>query len=225
MNTNTTPPLVVCLSGFAESGKDAIADTLCDEYGYERFSFSDAINEMLTVLNPVVRVPLGHAQYSRAYDLRSVPPVATDGDLFVRYADLVGMLGYTEAKTVPEVRRLLQVFGTEVGRKMISESIWADVGARTMHSGLAEGKRFVIVNFRFLNEGDVASSVARAHGGTAEHWYVARPGKGRVNDHESEDLAEAIHEGRRDVDVWVDNDGSLADLRATVVDHLASRLS
>ena len=49
----------------------------------------------------------------------------------VTYREAIEERGYTEAKAeFPEVRRLLQVFGTEVGRDLFGENVWVDIMKR-----------------------------------------------------------------------------------------------
>jgi len=83
--------MIIGLSGRAGSGKDEVAKVLVDLYGYKRIAFADAIRDALYELNPLV----------------------SDR---IRVADLVDEYGWDFAKKNFEVRRLLQVFGTEVGR-------------------------------------------------------------------------------------------------------------
>jgi dephospho-CoA kinase len=91
--------MIIGLSGYAQSGKDTVAELLCLNYGYKRISFADPMRDAIYTLNPYVE----------------------GGN---RVADLVDEYGWDVAKANPEVRRLLQVFGTEVGRKQFGENFW-----------------------------------------------------------------------------------------------------
>src|SRR5690606_741544 len=59
---------------------------------------------------------------------------------------------YVEAKTDPEVRRLLQKLGTEVGRNMIGENVWVSIMARKIDDHRSAGHPVVVTGLRFPNE-------------------------------------------------------------------------
>lgn len=86
----------VALVGPAGVGKDTVASILVSEYGYERIAFADALKQALLQADPQV----GHT----------------------RLRDVVDALGWDQAKTNPEVRRLLQEFG--MAMRSLDESIW-----------------------------------------------------------------------------------------------------
>jgi len=47
---------ILGLSGYAQSGKDTIADYLVKNYGYTKISFADPIRKALYALNPKVNI-------------------------------------------------------------------------------------------------------------------------------------------------------------------------
>ncbi len=98
--------MIIGLSGYAQSGKDTVAELLCLNYGFKRIAFADAIREGVVRLNPML----------------------DDG---IRVADLVEDYGWDVAKGNTEVRRLLQVFGTESpdeGPKGLLGTAWHSTG-------------------------------------------------------------------------------------------------
>lgn len=123
---------LIGLGGALRAGKDAVGDHLVDKHGFQKLGMSDALNEALLVLNPWIISP----HYARP----------------LRYQELHNLVGYVEAKKNPEVRRLLQVLGTEVGREMISEDVWADIAERKISRLLGSGQSVVITAMRFPNE-------------------------------------------------------------------------
>jgi hypothetical protein len=179
---------IIGLHGYAQSGKDTVAGFLKD-YGYVRFAFADRLRECVYALNPVV---------SRA----------TSDE--VRLQELVDALGWDEVKvTYDEVRRLLQVFGTEVGRELIKDSLWVDIVLDQIADRMliAQGK-FVITDMRFPNEVDGLSDFAVDMGVDLQLWKITRPGVGPVNTHVSDaGLADDLF------DLIIENDGTLDDLR------------
>ncbi|GAA0946055.1 hypothetical protein [Actinocorallia libanotica] len=120
----TTP--LIGLSGYAGSGKDAVADAL-ERRGWERAAFADRMREFLMLQDPSVPTPF------------SSP---------VRLSSLVRMYGWDSAKrTFPEVRALLQRTGTEAGRGVLGEDVWVNALL-----GPWDGRPLVVSDVRFPNE-------------------------------------------------------------------------
>jgi len=176
------PSRLIGLSGFAQVGKDAVAEILKD-HGFKRVAFADPIREAMYILDPIVRSDT----YGRTFSLREV----------------IDDLGWDEAKTtVPEVRRLLQVFGTEVGRQLFGESVWTDMAMRK----IGPTGQYVITDVRFPDE----VHAIRVRGGSL--IKIIRPGYIPVNKHVSDaGLPSNLFDG------VIFNDGTLEDLRAQVV--------
>lgn len=171
------------VGGYATAGKDAFADVL-EEQGFYRTAMSAPLNEILKVLNPYVRDENGYV---------------------ARYAEFEELCGYTRIKKIPEVRRLLQVLGTEVGRKMIDPDVWVKLAVKSMmpHPNAA------VTGIRFPNE----MRLIREHGGLLV--WIDRPGVAPVNTHESDNTLTEL-----DFDVVVHNDGSLEDLHEKTRNYL-----
>lgn len=179
--------MILGLTGLAGCGKDTAANHLVAHRGYERRAFADPMRTALYALDPLVRV---HGSQHRL-------------------SALVDTLGWDQAKRgVPEVRRLLQRFGTEVGRTMWGDDFWI---TQALH-GVAPGDRIVVTDVRFPNEGDAV----RALGGRVVR--IDRPGAGLGG-------AEGGHATETqfvDADAVVVNDGDLADLAGRLDALLAS---
>jgi len=200
---------IVGIGGKLASGKDAVSDYLVETHGWKKLGMSDALADALYALNPYILLPtaLGWKNRFTAWLARvfRVPP----RDVYVRYAWLVDAFGYTEAKTYVESRRLLQVLGTEVGRNMISDSVWTDIMERKVKEAVAEGYPGVIVTgIRFPNE---LESISDNLGG--ELWWVIRPSlaAGENSHHASENSVLPS-----DFDRTILNSGTLQDLYLTV---------
>ena len=174
---------LIGIGGYAGSGKDAIADILEDSHGFYRTFMSQPLNAALCRLNPQVEV--------------------RHGEVF-RYVDLINQLGYAKAKELPEVRRLLQAMGTEVGRDMFGQTVWIDQ-LRNYLAAQKPDDDVVVTGIRFPNE----ASMIRELGG--ELWWVYRPGYGPVNSHSSDNTLSLRH-----FDRVVVNDGTLEDLEQLV---------
>lgn len=162
--------MIVGLSGYARSGKDTVAR--CME-GYTRRAFADPMRDMMLVLNPIVHDS-------------------------VRLADAVQRIGWEGAKCqYPEARRLLQAFGTDVGRNMIDDDLWVQVSARDLRGW----EKIVFTDVRFPNEADAIRKIG------GQVWRIERPGYGPVNGHSSETALDGY-----EFDATVVNDGSVEDL-------------
>jgi dephospho-CoA kinase len=143
--------MIIGLSGYAQSGKDTVAELLCLNYGYTRMSFAQPMRDAIYTLNPIV------------FNLNS------------RVADLVDEYGWDVAKANPEVRRLLQVFGTDVGRKQFGDNFWVQQAFDKL-----ESTKIVFSDVRFPNE---ANEIIQ-YGGQV--WRVNRHNHAPVNTHKSE---------------------------------------
>ena len=164
--------MIIGLSGYARSGKDTVAELLVLNYGFKRMAFADGIREALLVLNPILH----------------------DGH---RLNEVVGMYGWEVAKSKDEVRRLLQVLGTEVGRKLINEDVWVWL----LFNKISTDERIVIPDVRFPNE----AKMIEQQGGDV--WRINRHNHTAVNDHISEHAMDN-HMFKR----VLYNDGTLDDL-------------
>jgi len=164
--------LIIGLSGYARSGKDTVANLLVLNYSFKRLAFADAIKDAVLLLNPIL-------------------------DNGRRVNDVVNDYGWEIAKANTEVRRLLQVMGTEVGRKLIDEYVWID----KVFNQIATGERFVITDVRFPNEANMIQAVE------GKVWRINRHNHSAVNTHISERAMDNFM-----VDHVVYNDGSLDEL-------------
>jgi len=164
--------VIIGLSGYAQSGKDATSNLLCLNYEYTRRAFADPMRHALTIINPKL-------------------------DSITRVSDYVDDYGWDIAKKNPEVRRLLQVLGTDFGRRMIGNDVWIKMAM----SDLRQGDRVVISDVRFPNE----AQAIKAMGGSM--WRINRHNHSAVNNHASERAMDNYM-----FDHVIYNDGTLDDL-------------
>jgi hypothetical protein len=143
--------MIIGLSGYAQSGKDSTAELLCLNYGYTRVAFADPMRQALLTINPQL-------------------------DSITRVSDLVDDYGWNLAKKNPEVRRLLQVLGTDFGRKMLGDDVWINIAL----SGIKSEDRIVVSDVRYPNEAEAIKKL----GGTV--WRINRHNHTAVNGHTSE---------------------------------------
>lgn len=149
-------PRIISLSGFAGAGKDTVGHILAN-YHYRPLKFAEPVYQSLEAIDPLITWQAGREPK--------------------RVSEIVERIGWDEAKrTIPEIRRLLQRVGTEMGRELFGEDFWVNQLLRKVHSG---GK-YVITDTRFPNE-----FAALARLGALMVW-IYRPGVDAVNDHASE---------------------------------------
>lgn len=180
---------VIGLTGYAQSGKDTAAAFLV-ERGFTRVSFADILRDSLYKLNPVVSVARETVRHG-----------------WGRVRSIVDDMGWDVAKVqYPEIRELLQRFGTEVGRELYGENFWVQMAM----AKLVDGQDYVIPDVRFPNEAHAVHEL----GGIV--LRVVRPGTGAVNSHVSDTGIDALP---TDGEIW--NGGDFDDLLDEVLETVA----
>lgn len=174
--------MIIGLSGYARSGKNTVADILGEQY--RQVSFAEPMREALYKLNPI----LGKDSLT--------------GGL-IQLKNMVDAVGWDMAKELStEVRRLLQVLGTEVGREMFGQDFWVHMAIK----GIKPTDNVVFTDVRFMNEVIAIKNMG------GEVWRINREGVEAVNAHVSE----------TSLDKWlfnrvINNNGTLNDLRVQIL--------
>jgi hypothetical protein len=166
--------MIVGLSGYAGAGKSTAATELV-AMGYQRRKFAAPLKNMMRALLLAQGADAAERERMIEGDLKEVPTVYLNGQT-PRYA--------------------MQTLGTDWGRALISESLWADAAVRDV-TGHA-----VFDDVRFDNEAEAI----RSRGGVIIE--IRRPGVGPVNNHVSERPPAPDH--------VVVNDGTAAELALAV---------
>lgn len=198
---------LIGLGGYAHAGKDAVADYLRDSFGFFKTYMSEPLERALLILNP--QIPLYPLNWKEG-----TWPQQLGSKMYRDYRWLHALVGYDHSKNNYEVRRLLQVLGTEIGRKMFDEDVWINLAFGVVDRELAAGKNVAITGIRYANE---LASVESRNGVSV---WVERPGYGPVNDHSSDNTLSSA-----DFEYVIDNDGTLEDLYdkvARLVDDLVA---
>ncbi len=149
--------MIIGLTGYAQSGKDTLANILVEQYGFKRVAFADPIRDFCYEVNPVI----GH--------------VANEDTLL---RTVVDRDGWETAKQNQSVRRLLQNVGV-AARNQFGELFW--VAQALSPTKISEGDKVVITDVRFVNEAEAIKMFP-----DSQLWRVKRPGYGPVNNHVSE---------------------------------------
>lgn len=124
-----------------------------------------------------------------------------------RLSEVVEDLGWERAKDAyPEVRRVLQRLGSEAGWQLHGKNLWTNlVAARLDELG---DMPVVITDLRFEHEGDFL----RRHG-----FLIVGIERGNHDGLAGAEGAHASERGDISVDVTIQNDGTLEELRAAVL--------
>jgi hypothetical protein len=172
--------MILALTGKARSGKNTVGDYLTRTRGFKQLGWADKLKEAALALDPVVCFIPGY--YGRTeFDGGGTDFWLNAGD---RLSLVVQCYGWEDAKKVPEVRRTLQRFGTEVGRNLFGENFWVDQAFRTIEKLEEEGaKLFAINDTRFDNE---ATEVQKKNGYVIEVRSNRETDIGENGNHASE---------------------------------------
>lgn len=188
--------MLIGLSGYATSGKDAVADRLRDAYGFTKLYMSQELERALLKLNPWIPIDASSSAPEADLLIKGILPNIS----WIRYAEMHDLIGYDASKTNPEVRRLLQVLGTEVGREMIDQDLWVRLVFRKVDDAMGAGHDVAITGIRYPNE----LEWVRRRGGVVV--WVDR-GLAPVNGHTSDNSL-----GQEHCDLTLINWGTLDDL-------------
>ena len=176
MRVNITDVPLVGLMGRKRAGKDSVAEGLAIHAAFLRYAFAARLKEALLALDPIV----------------------SDG---LRLSNFVAILGWEGAKTIPEVRRLMQYYGDSA--RMLDPDIFVRATMPKVERALADGYSVVVTDVRRKNE---AEAIRRAGGVLVR---VVRPGADDGDTHISETECDEV-----EADAEIVNDGALADLAA-----------
>lgn len=173
--------MLIGLCGYAGAGKDTAAQLLIEEYYFQRVAFADPIKKALLALDPIV-------------------PGEREGE-YLPLSVFSRERSWAEVKEYPEVRRLMQIMGTEVGRNLFDPEIWVKLAEGKLNSTMSVGHA-VVTDVRFPNE----ARLIKKHGGYLVR--VERPRFGPINEHLSDRASE-----NWTYDYHIDNDGDIRSLR------------
>lgn len=116
--------MIIGLTGYAQSGKDTVAEYLVNNHGFKRVAFADKIRDLIYETNPMIG----------------------DGTYFLKV--MVDAYGWDVLKQREDVRRLLQNVGV-AARTVFGKDFWVNqaiVGLDTVNNS------YVFTDVRFKNE-------------------------------------------------------------------------
>lgn len=190
---------LIGICGRARHGKGEVAAILV-ELGFTEAQFSSPLKELLLHMDPLI--PYEGDQL--------IPPYP-----YKRLSEIVEEVGLDEAKTMPEVRRLLQTLGNGA-REIVHPDTWVEGFKYRHRDKLLIGEKLVVSDMRYPNE----AAIVRDLGG--EVWKVVRPdfdnGLGELTANASETSVDDIHPN-----LTILNDNTLESLRHKVRRYCVQR--
>lgn len=211
-------PLVLGLIGAKGAGKDSVAQIIIDhDPNFVRRAFGDRIKAMALALDPLICVTYDEYESWTFSELPddAHPRVIGEGDslnqecMWLRLSSAVALVGMDQVKLTADGRRLLQRFGTEVGRMEIGDNFWIDNFHTHVSNTLAAGRSVVITDARFENEVQYVRSIG------GQVWQVDRPEVEDGDQHASEQAWRSIEPDR-----VIPNGGSFEELKHHVLSAL-----
>lgn len=191
--------MIIGLNGKIGSGKDTIADFLVKEYGFAKIGYSDVLYDAVCALWGI--------SLEEALDWKNNH--GNSIDLVEINIDVTGDVRYSYTW-----REFLQLFGTEMGRRVFGEDFWIDQFNIKYLDGPTDEEfdalRYVVRDVRFNNE---AQNVLDFGG---HIWQVHRPGF-EGDGHESESGIDPNF-----IRGDIGNDGTIDELYATLDEWMAS---
>lgn len=182
-------PRLIGLHGLAGSGKDTAAEILVEQQDWTRGAFADRMRTAILALDPIVDFGRDEHEMSRSF----------------RLSEIVASLGWDKAKrNYPEIRRLLQRFGTEAGRDIHGENCWVQIVLDPWFDGNYD---LVVTDARFPNE----CQAIRDLGGFVIE--IVRPGLEKLEGNHASEAGVPRHL----IDVTIVNDGTVSQLHQKIL--------
>lgn len=140
-------PLLICLHGASEAGKDEFAKGLI-KHGVMPYAFGDKLKEFAYATNPIITI-------TDRLDSKLV---------VIRLQDYVDEHGWEEAKKHPEVRAYIQRVGTEAGQVVLGQKVWAKLVKKQIeafedNAPLSDLTHKVVKDMRFPHEFEVMQKI------------------------------------------------------------------
>ncbi len=179
-----TLPNLISFSGYANAGKDAAADVMVSRARFVKTYMAKPLEQALVQINPWI---VDHKE-----------------NALERFEALYTNLGEQAIKDFEEIRRLLRMLETEVGRKD-GENLWTDLVFDEVRTLRALDKKVVLSGVQHHDE----LSLVRKHDGVCV--WIDRPVKARSS---------LITITAKDCDLVVVNDGTVKDLYVNIVTAL-----
>lgn len=164
---------VVLVYGPAGAGKDTLVAAMMERIGKTsaEVKFADSIWDHLIVLDPIIH-PGDDPMAPNMLRVSDLEPPKTP-----QYTRVEILAWRDEVKArYPEIRRLLQVYGSEVIRGLVSEDWWADEATERARELFLKEKRFIFLSdLRYENEADLFDQDSDLWGWDLHYVKIDRP--------------------------------------------------
>jgi hypothetical protein len=134
---------IIALSGWRNSGKDATADFLVNEYGYTKVSFAAALKDLVAEQYGLPRSALDDRVLKEA-PLLQLPAIPTD-----RFSQTIHQMLESELRSGYWTPRALCILEGSIKRS-VNSNYWV---SRVVNQ-FEPGKRYVISDMRYKSEAD-----------------------------------------------------------------------
>lgn len=205
----------IILVGFAGSGKNTVGDYLVEHHGYFGISFADALKDVVAAIF--------------CWDRSLMEGDTPDSRVWRETVDP----WWAERLGIPEFspRYAMRHLGTEVLRDGFNDALWRLNVERRIEQ--ADGRPIVVIDGRFREEINLIKSIGGTsvrvrRGPEPAYWNLAL--KAHAGDKEAAGLLGlyGIHRSEWDwigspIDIEIENDGTVRDLRARVDDIVGRR--
>lgn len=205
--------MIIGICGLIGSGKDTVAQYLCDSRDYQRLSMASALKDATAVLFGWDREMLeGKTPESR--EEREKP------DPF--WAERLGIPNFSP-------RYALQFLGTDLFRNVLHQDTWVIATERRIVENTKKGKNIVISDIRFPNEMEMIrkynGEIWKVSRGPNPEWYECA----KNNPNDMLKLYPNVHYSEwawvnTNFDFILYNNDTLADLYRTVEIYMQNRL-
>lgn len=193
--------MLIGVNGKVRSGKDTIAKYLVEKYGFRQEAFAAPLKEAALALDPFILIPASLPEKMSESSKMLLIYALTESPSVMRLSELVTLIGWEDAKEIPDVRRTLQRMGTEVGRNLIGETIWVDMALWPY--GRSNRSDVVFSDVRFDNE---------AEGILLKGGMVLRVVRDIQRDEEADNHPSEKGISDKAVSKTIENNGTLEDL-------------
>lgn len=174
--------MIIALNGYAQSGKDTVADHLVQAYGFRKIGMNEILREACIALDPVI-----------------ASKWTSNGSVIdLHYSEALDKYGYEQCKAeFPNFREFMQRLGTEFAEAIGHPELWVQV----LLERVEPLEDVVMSSCRRWVE---ALTIQQAGGFI---WRVDRPGTGPANDHPSETEIDSWQ-----FDARINNDAGIKEL-------------
>lgn len=196
---------VILLSGQKRSGKDTLAEHLCNQYSFSRCAFADYLKHLCARILTNLGVRLDPDAFTNQ-DKKENTLLDLSGKPFV--------FAMKSGSKIMTARQFLQYFGTEIGREMVHDHIWITPVAMLIRNIMTDSssdynRGVVVTDCRFPNEYAVTSDLLRGTGARVTTVLIERPGLPKTDLHPSETAMNGFP-----FDYVIKNDTTIDDLWA-----------